>query len=447
MRIIIAGASEIGIHIARLLANEAKDITLIDNDPEKLKRATSFLDVATVEGKSTSYKVLQEANVSKADLMIAVTTYEENNLVTAIIAKKLGAKKTIARISNIEFHYDRDKLDIKDLGIDEVISPESLAAKEIQRLLRETAITDNFDFENGKLTLIGIFLGKQNLLIDKTLRETAHLNKNFNFIAVAILRNKKTIIPRGTTKFEENDHVYYIANLKGVKQVLELTGNKKKKDIKDIMILGGSKVGFHTAKMLSEKYKVKLIEKDKEKCFTLADLLPNVLVVNGNARDVTLLEKEGIGQVDVFIAVTGDSEMNIISSLVAKNSKAHKTIALVENIDYIHLSQNIGVDTLINKKLIAANFIFRYVRKGSVVSITSIHGVNSEILEFKVKDGSRITRKKLKNMNFPKSAIIGGVIRNGEGYIAMGDFQFKPNDKVVVLAKQECIHKIESYFK
>jgi len=449
MRIIIAGAGEVGLHIARLLANEAQDIALIDCNPEKLRKAANSLDVATVEGKSTSYKVLQEANVSKADLLIAATTEEENNLATAIIAKKLGAKKTIARISNIEFHYDRESLDLKSLGIDEVISPEALAAKEIQRLLKEKGITDNFDFEDGKLSLIGISLGKQDRLIGKSIRETAYLNPNFCFIPVVILRGKQTIIPRGNTVFAENDHIYYITKQTGVQEVLELTGNreKKEKQIKNIMILGGSRVAFHTAKRLCGKFNVKLIEKDKEKAFTLADTLPDVLVVNGDARNVSLLEEEGLNEMDVFIAVTGDSEMNIISSLVAKNHKVGKTIALVENMDYVHLSQDIGVDTMINKKLIAANFIFRYVRKGRVVSITSIHGADVEILEFEVEKGSRITRKKLKNMNFPKKAIIGGVIRGGEVYIVMGDFQFQPSDRVVVISKQECVHRIESFFK
>jgi trk system potassium uptake protein TrkA len=213
------------------------------------------------------------------------------------------------------------------------------------------------------------------------------------------------------------------------------------------MILGGSRVGIHTARRLSKTYNIKLIEKDKEKCFELADYLPETLIINGDGRDVELLHDEGIENMDAFIAVTGDSETNMISSLVAKNYNVRKTIALVENIDYIHLSQNIGVDTLINKKLIAANFIFRYVRQGEVIHITSLHGVDAEVLEFEVKQESKITREELRNLGLPKTAVIGGVIRNGSGLTVRGNFRFEPKDRVVVLSKPECIHTVEGFFK
>ena len=212
-------------------------------------------------------------------------------------------------------------------------------------------------------------------------------------------------------------------------------------------VLGRRKVGGQGEKSLSKKYRVKLIEKDHDKCFELADLLPNVLVVNGDGSDVEFLNENGIEEIDAFMAVTGNSDTNIISCLVAKEKEVKKTIALVENIDYIHLSQNIGVDTMINKKLIAANFIFRYIRKGDIVTLTSIHGVDAEIMEFIVKVGSKITSDHLKDLNFPENAIIGGVIRKGEGIIPDGEFQFRPKDRAVVLCKPECIHEVEEYFK
>jgi len=436
MRIIIAGAGDLGFHLAKLLAFEEQDIVLIDLNSDVLEHASNHLDVGTIKGSSTSYKVLDEAGISKADLLIAVTQSEDTNIATCIIGKHLGAKRTVARISNTEFLHLREKLDFKNIGIDEVISPESLAAKEIKRLLRDSALTDTFDFEKGMLSLIGVTVDENSELKDKTLTETAYLNPDHNFTTVAILRNNNTVI----------HHAYFIAQPDGVDRVMDLSG-KTREPIKNIMILGGSKAGLKTAMSLSKKYKIKLIEQDKQKCFDLADQLTDVMIINGDGRDVELLEEEGIADIDAFIALTGNSETNIISSLVAKNKGVKKTIAMVENMDYIHLSQNIGVDTLINKKLISANFIFRYIRKGEVLNLTSIHGVDAEILEFEVKPSSKILEQELRNLDLPKTSVIGGVIRKGRGLAVRGNFKFEPKDRVVVLSKPECIHKVESFFK
>lgn len=446
MRIIIAGAGDVGFHLAKLLAHERQDITLIDLDQEKLRYMSNNLDVATVKGSSTSYFVLEEANVGKADLLIAVTSSEEANLATCMIAKHLGAKKTVSRITNVEYLLNKDKLNLAKLGIDELISPESLAAREIKRLLREAVLTDTFEFDKGSLSLIGINIEESNQLNNKTLIDLADLNPDRNFVTVAILRQNKTIIPHGKTKFHTNDHAYFIAKPEGVEQLLGISG-RKRVEVKNVMVMGGSKIGYHTARRLSNKYNIKLIEKDKDKCMELADVLPNTLIINGDCSDVGLLKEEGISDTDAFVAVTGNSETNIISCLLAKNYGVNKTIALVENMDYIHLSQNIGVDTMINKKLIAANFISRYIRQGEVVSLAGIHGVEAEILEFEVHDNSRITKKALKDLNFPKSAVIGGVVRNGVGHTVMGNFVFEPRDRVVLLSQADCIHKVESFFK
>jgi trk system potassium uptake protein TrkA len=445
MRIIIAGAGEVGFHLAKLLAYEKQDIVVIDLDQEKLDYASNHFDCQTVKGNSTSYEVLQEAVVSEADLFISVTSFEETNLASAIIAKKLGADKTIARISNLEFFLKKDILDLATIGVDELISPESLAAREIKRLLARSTATDTFEFDNGMLTLLGITIDQSNELNNKSLKETAFLNPDHDFINVAILRNGKTIVPHGSTKFQVNDHAYFIAQQEGVKKLLKI-GGKESFEINNVMIMGGSKIGFHAARRLSKKYDIKLVEKDRDKSFELADMLPDTLVVNGDCSNVELLKEEGITDMDAFVAVTGNSETNIISCLPAKNLGVKKTIALVENMDYIHISQNIGVDTMINKKLIAANFISRYVRKGQVISLTGIHGVEAEIMEFEVPHKSKITDKPIKKLNFPKSAIIGGVIRDGEVESPTGDFHIQANDRVVVLCLPDCIHQVEKFF-
>jgi trk system potassium uptake protein TrkA len=446
MKIIIAGAGEVGFHLAEILAFERQELVIVDLDSTRLEYVANHLDVHTVKGNSTSYKVLHEANVSKADLLISVTSSEESNLATCIIAKKLGAKTTIARIDNSEFLTDKESLNLKDVGIDELISPESLAAREIKRLLREAALTDTFEFDNGMLTLVGIHIDQHGFLANKTIRETTHLNPDHDFITVAVLRDNETIIPHGDTRFSPNDHAYFIAQPSGVQKVMELS-SKERIVFKNLMVLGGSKVGYHAARRLSKKYKVKLIEPDKDRCHELADVLRDTLVIHGDVTNVELLKEEGLEEMDAFIAVTDNSETNIVSSLVAKNCGVAKTIALVENMDYIHLSQNIGVDTMINKKLIAANFISRYIRKGDVISLAGIHGVDAEVLEFEVKENSKINNKKIKNLDFPKSAIVGGVVRKGVGYTTFGDFQFRPKDRVVIMSLPQSIHEVEQYFK
>jgi trk system potassium uptake protein TrkA len=445
MRIIIAGAGEVGFHLAKLLAYEKQDIVLIDVNQEKLDYASSHFDCATVKGNSTSYTVLQESDIDDAELFIAVTSYEETNLASCIIAKKLGAKKTIARISNLEFFLKTDILDLKTIGVDELISPESLAAREIKRLLARSTVTDTFEFDEGMITLIGINIGKNNQLKDRTLKETAFLNPDHDFVTAAILRNGKTLIPHGSSRFRENDHAYFIAQPEGVQKLLEI-GEEELVDIKDVMIMGGSKIGFHASRRLSKTYNIKLVEKNKDRSYELADLLQDTLVVNGDCSDVELLKEEGIQDMDAFVAVTGNSETNIISCLLAKNMGVKKTIALVENMDYIHISQNIGVDTMINKKLIAANFISRYVRRGHIISLTGIHGTEAEIMEFVVPSKSKITKKEIKKLNFPQSAIIGGVIREGMPQPITGELQVQADDRVVVLCLPECIHKVEEYF-
>lgn len=446
MRIIIAGAGEVGFHLAKLLAYEKHDIVLIDIDQAKLDNVANHIDITTVKGNSTSYNVLQSAGVEKADLLIAVTSSEESNLTTSIIAKKLGTQKTIARIINLEFFLKKEILDMKELGVDELISPESLAAREIKRLLAKSSATDTFEFDNGMLTLLGFTIDEDNELKDQSIRDTAFLNPDHDFITVAILRNGKTIIPHGKTIFRVNDHAYFIAQQPGIQKLLKI-GGKNTTEIKEVMIMGGSKIGYHAARRLGKKYNTKLVEKDKDKSYSLAEMLPDTLIVNGDATDVELLKEERIGEMDAFIAVTGNSETNIISCLLAKNLGVKKTIALVENMDYIHISQNIGVDTMINKKLIAANFISRYVRQGQVISLTGIHGVTAEIMEFEVPEGSKISEKEIKRLGFPEAAIIGGVVRNGEAKTITGDFKIQPHDRVVVLCLPEHIHQVESYFK
>ena len=448
MKIIIAGAGEVGFHLAKLLSYESQDITLIDSDKESLSYADNHLDIRVLKGDATSIGILEEARVGQSDLVIGVTSSETTNLTLCMLAKQLGCKRTIARISNTEFLENKERLRFSDLGIDELISPERLAATEIQLLINQSAFNDTYEFDEGKLIMVGICLPSGAPFVGKTVKDAAETFSEVHFMPIAIKRSgtQFTIIPRGDSIFHAEDQVYFITSKEGVEELYKMTGTVKK-DIKNVMILGGSKVGQKTARDLcSRKFNVKLIEKDKQKATDLAEQLPNALVINVDGRNVELLEEESLSAMDAFIAVTGNSETNIMSCLVAKSKDIKKTIALVENMDYFQLSHSIGIDTLINKKLLAANNIFRYIRKGEVVAMTRLNNLNAEILEFIVKPNSAVSGKLIREIDFPRLATIGGVIRDGEGVIALGAFKITEGDRVVVCCLPSAIPKIEKLF-
>ena len=414
MKIIIAGAGEVGFHLAKLLSYESQEIILIDLDKERLAYAETHLDIKVVKGDITSVSVLKESNIANADLFVSVTSSQTANITSCVLAKQLGAKRTIARISNTEFIEHKDEVGFETLGIDELISPESLASSEIELLLNQSVFNDTYAFEDGALTMLGLTLSADAKIIDKQVKVAAQLLSDIHFIPIAIQRygSHLTLIPRGDTVFKEGDRVVFITSEGGDEELCKLTG-KRKTQIKDIMILGGGQIGAITAKELSKTdFNIKIVEKSKERALELADQLSNALVINGDGRNVELLEEENINAMDAFISVTGNSETNIMSCLVAKSKGVKKTIALVENMDYFALSHSIGVDTLINKKLLAANSIFRYVRKGEVVAMTKLANMKAELLEFVVKPTSRICYQFIKEVDFPRAGIIGGVIRN-----------------------------------
>ena len=446
MKIIIAGAGEVGFHLAKLLSLESQDITLIDNKKSNLIIAENQLDIKIIEGDSSSISVLREAEAEKADLVVSLTTSESINFTTCFIAKQLGSKKTIARISNAEF-INCD-LDFKSLGIDEIISPESLATEEIKLLVHETAFTNSHDFEQGALKMMGVKLEKNAPFVGKTVMDSASVYPGVHFMPIALKKENTdiTIIPRGDTVFSNGDQLYFITDEKGLKELYNLLGTVKQ-NIQNVMILGAGRIGYKLAKDLSnEGLNIKIIEIDSEKANNMAEELTNVMMLNFDGRNVDLLVEENLDNMDAFIATTGNSETNIMSCLMANSRKIKKTIALVDNMDYFNLSQSIGIDTLINKKLLAANDIFRFVRNGDIVELAKLINMDAEIVEFHVNVNSKVLDKKIAELDFPRQAIIGGVIRNGKGIIALGDFTIKLNDRVLVCSKPEALNKVESLF-
>lgn len=446
MKIIIAGAGDVGVHLAKLLADEQHDIIIVDLNKKRLERIDNELDVITLVGSSIGASTLRNAGVEEADLLIAVTESESTNITTGVIAKKLGAKRCIIRINNEEFLTDTSGFTLESLGIDSIISPPHLVTNEIVELLAQTGLTDSIIFADGKLKVIGVhLLDRSAPIIDKNVVEAAKVDSS-PLMPVAIKRKGKTIIPKGNTIFRYDDFAYFVCRVEDFSLLMKLTGKNHVKP-KNVMIVGGSQIGYQSAKLLSSKYNVKLIEQRKSKCYDFADELCKTLVIHGDARNVSLLREENIEEMDAFIAVTGNSETNIMSCLVAKSLGVKQTIALVENIDYINLSQDIGIDTLLNKKLIAASNIFKYVREGAVLAVGTLHGVESEILEFVAKENALVTQKAIRDLKLPKTAVIGGVMRGDETYIPLGNFEIKAEDRVVVFTLPDAIQKVEKLFK
>ncbi len=445
MNIIIAGDGEVGLHLAQELANENHDITIIDQHEEMLKMVESHTDLMTIMGNPTSIPVLQNANINKADLLISVVHNENINLITAMLGKQLGAKRTIARVNNLE-NLSKENIQIfKNLGIDSLVCPEEIAAQEIIGLLKQTAATEIFDFSDGKLSLFLIKLDENAPVINKTLNQIAEEYPHLNFRSVAIHRNSETIIPKGDNMLKVNDLSYVITKPEGVNELLMLSG-KKHIEINNVMIVGGGRVGRTTAKRLEKNLNIKLFEINKEKCMSLSDLLEETLVINGDARNIQLLIDEDIKGIDAFIAVTDNSETNILTCLHARKYGVKRTIALVENLDYIDISQNIGIDTIINKKLITASYIVRFTMGAEVTSIKCLSGIDAEVMEFVVKPNSPVTKKPISKLKIPKGAIIGGIIRGEESFIAVGSSQIRENDKVVIFILPEATHKIGKLF-
>ncbi|MGE0561105.1 MAG: Trk system potassium transporter TrkA [Flavobacteriales bacterium] len=445
MRIIIAGAGEVGFHLAKMLTNEAQDLYIIDESEERLNYVQNHIDVIGVKGDATSLGLLKETKINTCDLLIAATSSEETNMLICMIGKKLGAKKTIARLSNYETKLTDLEVFFKEMGVDTIVSPVELASKEIKRLINQSAFTDDYEFEDGKLSVFGITLSENSPLINKSILDTKYLNPNQSFKPIAFLRKGKTHMAQGDSVLNQNDIVYFIATPEGIKEVTTFCAQSCF-EIKNIMILGASRIGILTAELLEKKYNVTLIEENRERALSVADRLKKTLVINADGRDVSILEEENLDDMDAFIALTGDSETNIITSLVAKSHGVKKTIARVENMDYINLSQNIGIDTLINKKIIAANEIIKYIRKGEVQAVANLHGVDGEIIEFNVKPNTKITMKPLRDLKLPKTVNIAGVIRQHKGFIPFGSFQLQEGDKAVVFVHNSEIEDIEEFF-
>ncbi len=452
MKIVIAGAGEVGSHLAKMLSNESNEITVIDTNYERLEALKTSADVITIEGNPSAIQTLNQAGVAEADLFIAVNPSESQdvNIVSAMLAKKLGSKKATARINNEEYLSYENKYLFTEMGIDLLFYPEKIAAGEIVDLLKRTASSDSLDFARGKLHMAVFKLEEDSPLIGMNMAEFSNVaaEAGQQFRVVAISRHNDTIIPKFDTKFKYHDLVFIISKREGMDMLMKYVG-KHNIEVNRLMILGGSPIGEMLAKQLAKQLDtIKIIEMNKEKCLDLSEKLPdNVIVVNGDGRNSDMLLEESIRDYDAFVAVTNNTETNILACVAAKRLGVARTIAEVENLEYIKLAESMGVDAVINKKLITAGRIFKFTLSNKVRFIKYMSGTNAEVLEFIVAPDTKITKAPLKDMNFPRNAIIGGVIRGNESYIAVGDTHIQAYDRVAVFALPDAVKEVDKFFR
>lgn len=444
MKIILAGAGAVGTHLAKLLSYEKQDIVLMDASADRLSKLESNFDLLTVEGNPVSPDDLRRAGVGSADLFVAVTPEESRNITACILARSLGARKTVARIDNYEYLKQKNREFFKSLGVDSLIYPEMLAAQDIADSLRRSWIRQWWEFQDGALVMLGVKVRQGSSLIGVPFM---NLPKEEPYHIVAIKRDSETIIPTGHDSIAGNDLVYFMATPRAVDYIRQICGKEAYQKIKNVVIMGGSRIAINAARLISEEMTVKVIESDRARCEWLNEMLPsNVMVINGDGRDRDLLLSEGIEGAQAFVALTDNAETNILTCLSSRQFGSFKTIAEVENIDFISMAENLDISTIINKKKIAASTIYQMLLDADVDNVKSLTFANADVAEFTVGERARVTKSLVRDIELPKGATIGGLIRGKEGMLVTGNTQILPGDHVVVFCLESMIKKLEKYF-
>ena len=445
MKIIIAGAGNVGTHLAKLLSREKQDIILMDDDEEKLTALSSNFDLLTVTASPSSISGLKEVGVKEADLFIAVTPDESRNMTACMLATNLGAKKTVARIDNYEYLLPKNKEFFQKLGVDSLIYPEMLAAKEIVSSMRMSWVRQWWEFCGGALILIGTKMREKAEILNIPLYELG--GPNIPYHVVAIKRGTETIIPRGDDVIKLHDIVYFTTTRKYIPYIRKIAGKEDYADVRNVMIMGGSRIAVRTAQYVPDYMQVKIVDNDINRCNRLTELLDDkTMIINGDGRDMDLLIEEGLKNTEAFVALTGNSETNILACLAAKRMGVEKTVAEVENIDYIGMAESLDIGTVINKKMMAASHIYQMMLDADVSNVKCLTFANADVAEFTVPAGAKITKHFIKDLGLPKGTTIGGMIRNGEGVLVTGDTLIQPGDHVVVFCLSMMIKKIEKFF-
>lgn len=443
MRIVIAGAGEVGSHLAKLLSFENQDIVLVDRDASKLANIDANYNLMTYVGRPTSFQTLREAGVESCDLFIAVTPYETTNVIACSMAKQIGAGKTVARIDNYEFMNEENREYFRTIGVDSLIYPEFLAAQEIITALKRPWVRHWFELSNGEILLVGVKMRESSKLIGLQLKELAAMQPTFHISAIK--RRHNTIIPRGDDYIKLNDILYFTTTRNHVDDLLEICG-KTNYDVKKVMIMGGSRIAIRTVDLADDEYKFKIIEQNLDMCQAIAEYCPDCDIVHADARDIDVLRDEGLDEYDAFIALTESSETNILACIMAKEFGVAKTIAEVENLQLISEAEGLNIGTTINKKLLASSTIFQLLLDADS-STSKCHSLtDAEVAELEARPGSKITRGPVKDLNLSREMTIAGLVRDGVGMLVTGNTIIQPGDHVVVFCLAGALHKVEKLF-
>lgn len=443
MRIIIAGAGEVGTHLAKMLSNEDQDIILLDNDQEALDLIDSNYNLMTRNGSSSSITALHEIGIHNTDLFIAVTPFETKNITSCAIAKKMGAKKTVARIDNSEFIAPNNKKLLESLGVDYLIYPENLAAREIELALKHTWARYWGELHGGELLIIGVKLRDNSRIVNCKLKDLPVTGHNFH--VVAIKRNQETVIPGGNDVILPDDIVYFITTASYIDEVRELCG-KVKRTIKNLVIVGGSRICARFALTCQDQYDIKIIDNNRERCEELATLLPECEIIHGDGRDIEVLREASVFKYDAFLALTSSSEINILSCLTAKEFDVPKTIAEVENVQFAGQAEKLNIGKIINKKFLASSRIFQILLDADEHNSKCLAIADAEVADILVKKGAKITKAPVKNLHLPYGMTIGALTRNGACSLVNGDTKIQEGDYVAVFCLSGSLHKIEKWF-
>lgn len=442
MRVIIVGAGEVGYQIARFLTLEGIDVIVIDQDREKLRRISEELDVAVIEGGGGDPSVLKEAGADKADILLAVTNSDETNMIACLLGKAMfNIPRKIARIRNPDYFFNKNLLGRENLDIDPAINPELEVSKAIVRLLEIPFSTDVEDFEEGIIKVIGFKVDDGNPLVGKALKDLRE-RVGKNFIVGIIERGERVIIPTGKDVINGEDIIYLPirkTDIADIAEALQVSTRPSKK----VMIAGGGKIGYYVASMMEGKADIKIIEKDPERCKFLSRFLGRSLILQGDCADQKLLLEENIKDMDVFVAVTNNEELNIMASLLARKLGVSKSIAIVNRTDYIPLAHSLGLQAVLSPRLITASSILRYVRRGDILSLTAIAEDRAEIIESRVGDTSALKDKALKDIKLPDNTLIGMIIRDDRMIIPSGSDIIRKGDKLIIFTLRESIKEME----
>ncbi|MDE2995347.1 MAG: Trk system potassium transporter TrkA [Bacteroidota bacterium] len=447
MRAIVIGAGVVGFDVAKLLSKADHDVVVVDVDGESLAHVNDKLDVMTVQGNGTSTTTLEEAGIRNARILVAVTAIDEVNIIACMLGGRLGVETTIARVRSDELTSSETVLDSADFGIDLIIHPEESAAAEVVRLIRRASATDVLMLADERLHLVGLRLDAESPVIGRSLQDLVLERPELRFRVMAIARGIRTILPSGQERLRKNDQVFILARPKTIPPVLELLG-KSDQRLHNIMILGGTDIGAKVAYQLSQEKtkRVKLIESNRERAEHLAEHLGSCMIIHGEGTDIDLLVKEGLSEMDAFVAVTADEESNLVTCLLAKHLQVRKTVALLSNGAYIPISQSIGLDAAVNTKLAVSREVMRFLRGKHVKSVATVHGLDAEILEIEAHAKSTITRDNLMNLKLPKGILIAAVLKGEAIEIATGLTQIEAGDRAYVFVLPGMIAQAEKLF-